>query len=901
MKRWEFSGSWKALAVILNQICAVVLVLSMAICSFVLGNGGLRWLREDDSFERTESYRNEVEEQIYRCVQAVSRESKFEKNGVYDTRLILDIREYVEDNKIIHTDAVDGGLYYKLTDLLSWFLDGYDTHTLMKITYTDGTVGYVSKSSMNYTEQSLYKDGDAVASTSSFYNFEEFYDENGQVEPGLKESTTKTDTETGPGEEDTGGDLGAPGQASIQNVEQVSALDERFTPVEYSSVVDYAEEHQLSTSELQDIYYILESALSMIYNDFYSYKDNLELLSPDMTNMRYMVIPKDVVRVTKENYEQKIYTNIKNFGDIEIRSQESLLDYIRAHRDFLIFDSSNMSFEENNMPVSLSDISTYLKGYPISVDGDYILAIAVDPKYMASDTLQEYKKQYDEIRPLSRAALYGAVLGALLYLLTLVYLTMAAGRGTDGEDKTIRLNSFDKLKTEAVFVISGVPAVLVVFITTWAYSRFIGATDLNFSSKYMIGYLFKQAGFTGLTGLGAYAGGITFILNLLFLIVYLSMVRRVKSGTLWQNSVLCSVTASLSSMFQRRKVTTKAILTYLLFLGGNIILLCCGVFGGFLAFALDLMAGFLVFRQARQRQQILDGIERISEGNLTHQILLDSLSGDSLVFAKAVNNIGEGLSTAVEQSIKDERLKTDLITNVSHDIKTPLTSIINYVDLLKREDIQNERARNYIAILEDKAQRLKYLTDDLVEASKISSGNVKLEFVRINFQELVNQTNGEFCERFEEKGLQLVVNMPKSPVIIEADGRRLWRIIENLYTNVAKYAMPHTRVYVELTVVGHMVRFNVKNISEQPLNIDAKELTERFIRGDIARSTEGSGLGLSIAKNLTELQKGSFDIYLDGDLFKVTIIFPEAPPKETKEEKEETKELLEDPTEPPSC
>ena len=151
-----------------------------------------------------------------------------------------------------------------------------------------------------------------------------------------------------------------------------------------------------------------------------------------------------------------------------------------------------------------------------------------------------------------------------------------------------------------------------------------------------------------------------------------------------------------------------------------------------------------------------------------------------------------------------------------------------------------------------------------MEASKISSGNVKLEFVRINFQELVNQTNGEFCERFEEKGLQLVVNMPKSPVIIEADGRRLWRIIENLYTNVAKYAMPHTRVYVELTVVGHMVRFNVKNISEQPLNIDAKELTERFIRGDIARSTEGSGLGLSIAKNLTELQKGSFDIYLDG-------------------------------------
>ena len=164
-----------------------------------------------------------------------------------------------------------------------------------------------------------------------------------------------------------------------------------------------------------------------------------------------------------------------------------------------------------------------------------------------------------------------------------------------------------------------------------------------------------------------------------------------------------------------------------------------------------------------------------------------------------------------------------------------------------------------------------------MEASKISSGNVKLEMTRINFQELINQTNGEFSEKFEDKGLQFVVNMPQDPVVIEADGRSLWRIIENLYNNAAKYAMPNTRVYVDLTIVGHMVRFSIKNISEQPLNIEAGELTERFIRSDVARSTEGSGLGLSIAKNLTELQKGSFDIYLDGDLFKVTIIFPEAP------------------------
>ena len=377
----------------------------------------------------------------------------------------------------------------------------------------------------------------------------------------------------------------------------------------------------------------------------------------------------------------------------------------------------------------------------------------------------------------------------------------------------------------------------------------------------------------------------TFSLNFLFLCGYLSLVRRIKTRTLWNNSVLYAVLKHCYRVAGGWKVTTKVILSYGIFLLANVFLLFFGSFGIMLIMIFDFGTGLILLRQARQRKQILDGIRKISEGDLNYQIPMEKLSGDSLLMAEAVNRIGEGLSTAVEQSVKDERLKTDLITNVSHDIKTPLTSIINYVDLLKREDIQNERARNYIAILEDKSQRLKHLTDDLVEASKISSGNVKLELVRINFQELINQTNGEFSEKFEERELQLVVNMPKEPVIIEADGRRLWRIIENLYGNVAKYAMPRTRVYVELTVVGHMVRFHVKNISEQPLNIDAGELTERFIRGDVARSTEGSGLGLSITKTLTELQKGSFDIYLDGDLFKVTIIFPEAPRLETEKER----------------
>ena len=251
----------------------------------------------------------------------------------------------------------------------------------------------------------------------------------------------------------------------------------------------------------------------------------------------------------------------------------------------------------------------------------------------------------------------------------------------------------------------------------------------------------------------------------------------------------------------------------------------------------------------------------------------------------AINKIGEGLYHAVDASMKNERLKADLITNVSHDIKTPLTSIINYVDLLKREKLENEKARNYIAVLDAKSQRLKQLTEDLVEASKVSSGNITLQMERLNFVELVYQTAGEFNERFEARGLTAVTKLPKEPVIILADGRRIWRVIENLYNNVAKYAMEHTRVYVGMEVLENTAFFSIKNISEQALNIDASELTERFIRGDVSRSTEGSGLGLSIAKNLTNLMGGTFDIYLDGDLFKVTVSFPIAPKTLEIEEK----------------
>lgn len=278
--------------------------------------------------------------------------------------------------------------------------------------------------------------------------------------------------------------------------------------------------------------------------------------------------------------------------------------------------------------------------------------------------------------------------------------------------------------------------------------------------------------------------------------------------------------------------------------------------------------------QAMGKEKIKQGIKKIAAGEINYKIYAGGMMGDQKEIAEAVNSIGDGLDAAVEKSIKSERLKTDLITNVSHDIKTPLTSIINYVELLKQENFQDPRLQRYIEILEAKAQRLKNLTEDVVEASKISSGNITLEFMNLNLTEMIQQTSGEFEEKFKARDLREVLTLPEEEALICADGRRTWRVLENIYNNAAKYAMEGSRIYGDLTVTEGAVIFSLKNISDQPLNISADELTERFIRGDISRSTEGSGLGLSIAKTLTEMQKGTFELYLDGDLFKVTVAFP---------------------------
>ena len=300
-------------------------------------------------------------------------------------------------------------------------------------------------------------------------------------------------------------------------------------------------------------------------------------------------------------------------------------------------------------------------------------------------------------------------------------------------------------------------------------------------------------------------------------------------------------------------------------------------------FAADGCILYLLIKNMLETELLLSTTRRIEEGELDAQVDVSKLTYDNAELGKSVNNLGTGLSKAIESSVRDERTKAELITNVSHDIKTPLTSIINYVDLLKREDIDNPKAVEYIEVLDKKSERLKQLILDLIEASKTSTGNIELEKTNMNLVELMRQVIGEYEEKFEEKQLELIQTIPMDRVIINADGRRVFRIIDNIMNNIDKYALPGTRVYIEMKItednmnkdgrVGN-VTISFKNVSSKMLNISPEELMERFVRGDESRTTEGSGLGLSIAKNLTQLHGGDMNLEIDGDLFKVNVTFP---------------------------
>ncbi|MDN3019076.1 HAMP domain-containing sensor histidine kinase [Paenibacillus sp. BSR1-1] len=349
----------------------------------------------------------------------------------------------------------------------------------------------------------------------------------------------------------------------------------------------------------------------------------------------------------------------------------------------------------------------------------------------------------------------------------------------------------------------------------------------------------------------------------------LSLVKHFKNKTLLKHTLIFAIVRKaikiVRNVYETGNVGVK---TVLIVIGYPVLIALT-----FFMFPVTIgLAAWFAYKKVKSFQAIQDGVERIKAGSLHHRIKVPN-RGEFKTLAANINSITDGLKEAVDSELKSERLKTELITNVSHDIRTPLTSIITYVDLLKSEEV-TPKAAEYINILDQKSKRLKLLTDDLFEAAKATSGTISVDFEKIDIVSLVTQGLGEVNDKIEDSNLQFKLNHPKDKVYISADGKLLWRSIENLLSNIFKYALRGSRVYIDIEDAGSEIQLSFKNISAYELNISADELMERFKRGDESRSSQGSGLGLSIAKSLIEVQKGNFNIHVDGDLFKAVITFP---------------------------
>lgn len=447
----------------------------------------------------------------------------------------------------------------------------------------------------------------------------------------------------------------------------------------------------------------------------------------------------------------------------------------------------------------------------------------------------------------------------ILLSIIIVYLIWSIGHSQNKEG--ITLNSLDKFSYELVIILFSCIFWMCIIIAATVISYVDISTNLLI---YII----------GLTYLGAYVS---------LAVMTVTTIKRLKAREFWHSfttyriykSIKDRIKKTSSKVLDKSASQKKIIILYIAFIFVSCIL---GVtfFTGIsfiVLIVLWIWTLYKILEYNKRLNEIKNALHEIYMGNPNIDLDTEELTGTLKELATYVNDVSNGFNNAIQEKLKSERLKTELITNVSHDIKTPLTSIINYVDLLKQENIQDEKVQEYIKVLDSKSQRLKKLIEDLVEASKASSGNVKLNIEEINLSELLKQVTGEFKDKFDEKNLIIDLDLPSNNVNIQADNRYMYRIIENLYSNVSKYAMENTRVYITLLKTNDEIRLEIKNVSKDKLNITADELMQRFVRGDKSRYTEGSGLGLSIAKSLCELQDCKFDIEIDGDLFKAVLIW----------------------------
>lgn len=513
---------------------------------------------------------------------------------------------------------------------------------------------------------------------------------------------------------------------------------------------------------------------------------------------------------------------------------------------------------------------------------EYTVEYGMNPVVSKVDSYYYANLIYNLCAPYCYELIYATVASAILWVLLLAFLLCAAGH-KKGEDKIVP-NVQDAIPFDLYLVILGcVAACICAVIAELSYYVTLSQTVfLMLPIGTVIGFsLLAALVMTVATRCKAK----TLFRNTICGYVIRFCIKVVKK--LWSASI--SVIRNIPYIWVQLCAVIVFVITNVL-LGTGI-----GYGDGFIAFlwvVVQFIAIGVVIYCSICMNKVMKGAKKLAEGQQRTRVATGKMVLHYKDLAENLNHLGEGMERAVAEQVKSERMKTELITNVSHDLKTPITSLINYVDLLKKEDLANETAKEYIEVLERQAARLKKLAEDLVEASKASTGNISLNVAPTDVVELLHQSIAEYSERLEASKLTPMVNAPLEKVMIPADGRLLWRIYDNLLSNICKYSLPNTRVYFDVALSEEQVQITAKNISREILNVSADELKERFVRGDSARHTEGSGLGLSIAESLTQLQGGSFHLFVDGDLFKAVLVFSRL--ETATEVLEETEEETED-------
>ncbi|MEY8284070.1 HAMP domain-containing sensor histidine kinase [Lachnospiraceae bacterium 50-23] len=859
-RKWFKASLTKAVLIAAAHILAVVVavtglwIMSYPVFREELFEGGAK-----DQYEDTNDFTARMMKYSYQVVWGLGQARIFETEGQFDPEKIIDIEAYNKNRTV--TGENKSGLAYRLGDLIEWNsmidVDAYQNlstdNSIVVCRRADGTYQYYYYSRF----RELIESGelrfilDAGSTDGGDFNASDILSllEDGQYDEDYYKGALKS-------LQDRDGKVAYIDCWSYDGY-YIQESGNEYHPVGYADLLELVNENPVWNGRLSEANSMLDAAVREIGSCLKEYENINDQIEEGDTNFTYIYADMKNGRVysNKSAYAQ--------FGDLQknIKAMEETGKYVIVAPRLDEFDTNivNTSASAWRDEIKLSGPE----------DKEFIFAACVDTSYPIQDVFYTEHQLFEKYGSGAKETAVLGIAAGILFIVCVIWLALIAGR--NNEDAELHLIWFDRWKTE---IAAGVIIGLWLLVVAIAGISSVGVTELVYQyevfdgSDYVqnsIPYIIKGA------VIAAYTCG-------MFLIGFLSLVRRAKAKTLWENSLIRATCIFAKRLFENMHSVWKVIVVF-----GAFVLLHWFMFfrifyfsGVSFVFMLLVEGAAFVYLtyQAMGKEKIKQGIKKIAAGEINYKIYAGGMMGDQKEIAEAVNSIGDGLDAAVEKSIKSERLKTDLITNVSHDIKTPLTSIINYVELLKQENFQDPRLQRYIEILEAKAQRLKNLTEDVVEASKISSGNITLEFMNLNLTEMIQQTSGEFEEKFKARDLREVLTLPEEEALICADGRRTWRVLENIYNNAAKYAMEGSRIYGDLTVTEGAVIFSLKNISDQPLNISADELTERFIRGDISRSTEGSGLGLSIAKTLTEMQKGTFELYLDGDLFKVTVAFP---------------------------